>query len=173
MDTQIIAIQNVHGYVDVQGTVWLNAEDVARGLGFVEIKNGVEYVKWRRINDYLCEFDFSPEVARGSFIPENMVYLLAMKASNDTAKSFQLKLANEILPQIRKTGMYRVGDKVPQTFLEALKLAVQKEEERLALEQKYIEAEGRAKENQQVKHLYDTTVAKGKWYSAKSQKLSA
>ena len=31
------------------GVVYLNLEDVARGLGFTQVKNGVEYVRWERI----------------------------------------------------------------------------------------------------------------------------
>ena len=91
------------------GMIYLNIEDVARGLGFTQKKNGVEYVKWERVNSYLAEYNFSPLVGNGEntrFIPENIFYLLAMKASNEAAKTFQLKIANEILPTIRKHGMY-------------------------------------------------------------------
>ena len=106
MENQIVVIQNVRGYCDEQGTAWLNAEDVARGLGFTEEKNGVEYVKWRRVNEYLQGFGFSPQVAKDDFIPENMFYRLAMKANNEVAEVFQAKIADEILPAIRKTGSY-------------------------------------------------------------------
>jgi len=34
----------VHGYLDKTGTAWFNVEDIARGLGITQIKNGVEYV---------------------------------------------------------------------------------------------------------------------------------
>ncbi len=60
--TDIITIQNVHGY-EKGGTVYLNLEDTARGLGFIEIKDGVEYVRWRTVNAYLQSFGFSQEVA--------------------------------------------------------------------------------------------------------------
>ena len=100
------------------GMIYLNVEDVARGLGFVEVKinrvaksvdtsvdNHPTYIMWNRINRYLTDFDY-PSVKAGDFIPENIFYLLAMKASNEAAKTFQLKIANEILPTIRKHGMY-------------------------------------------------------------------
>ena len=55
----LIAINNVRGYLDpTTGTAYLNAEDIARGFGFVEEKGGIEYVKWRRVNAYLHEFGF-------------------------------------------------------------------------------------------------------------------
>lgn len=110
MDNQIVNINNVHGYLDKEtGMAYLNAEDVARGFGFTESKGGVEYVKWRRVKAYLREFGFSPDVAKGSFLPENMVYRLGFKASNEVAQKFQALLADEILPSIRKNGGYIAG----------------------------------------------------------------
>lgn len=42
----LMTIENVKGFLDSKtGTAYLNAEDVARGFGFVEEKGGVEYVK--------------------------------------------------------------------------------------------------------------------------------
>ena len=117
---EIITVQNVRGYIDAEGTAWLNVEDVARGLGFVMIRkervtaDGDNYsaVRWDRVNGYLQEFGYDKEVGKDDFIPENMFYLLAMKASNEVAKKFQLKIANEILPAIRKTGSYSVRPNV-------------------------------------------------------------
>ena len=104
----IMTISNVRGYIAKDGNAWLNAEDVARGWGFVDEKNGVEYIRWNRINSYLKEFGFSPQVAKDDFLPENMVYRLGFKANNERAQAFQAKLADEILPSIRKTGSYTV-----------------------------------------------------------------
>ena len=103
MANDIVNVSNVNGYVDERGTVWLNAEDVARGLGFVQIKNGVEYVRWERVNGYLKEYGFP---TCGEYLPENMFYRLAMKASNAAAQKFQAKVADEILPAIRQHGLY-------------------------------------------------------------------
>ena len=112
MNTEIITVQNVRGYIDSQGTAHLNAEDVARGLGFTQtqIKGDKEYtsIRWETVNRYLEEFGFPNKLGKDSYIPEQIFYLLAMKASNETAKAFQLKIATEILPQIRKTGTYSI-----------------------------------------------------------------
>lgn len=59
MSMEIITIENVHCYVDINNVAWINAEDVARGLGFAQTKNDVEYVRWERVNGYLREFRFS------------------------------------------------------------------------------------------------------------------
>lgn len=106
MSNEVMTIQDVRCYLGANGTAYLDAEAVARGLGFTQTKNGVEYVKWERVNGYLKEFGFSPQVGKGDFIPENMFYRLAMKASNAAAQKFQAKVADEILPSIRKTGAY-------------------------------------------------------------------
>ena len=68
------------------GTAYLNAEDVARGFGFTRGKNGVEYVMWDRVNRYLAEFGFSALVRKSDYLPENMVYRLGFKASNEVAQ---------------------------------------------------------------------------------------
>ena len=54
----------------------------------------------------MASFDFPQKVGEKDFIPENVFYRLAMKASNEAAKKFQAKVADEILPAIRKTGVY-------------------------------------------------------------------
>lgn len=106
--SNIIKIGGVRGFIDENGVAQLNAEDVARGWGFTEPKNGKEYVRWRTVNGYLREFGFSQDVAKDDFLPENMVYRLGFKANNETAQAFQAKLADEILPTIRKTGSYSI-----------------------------------------------------------------
>ena len=119
---QIVEVEGVRGYIAPNGVAWLNVEHVARGLGFVEVmKDRVgaadfcgnyptaipTAIRWRTINAILAEFDYPP-VHSGDFIPENIFYLLAMKANNKTAKEFQLKVANKILPSIRQHGFYSV-----------------------------------------------------------------
>ncbi|WP_311078847.1 hypothetical protein [Paenibacillus polymyxa] len=54
----------------------------------------------------MLEFGFSQLVGKEDFIPVNIFYRLAMKAKNDVAEAFQAKVADEILPSIRKTGGY-------------------------------------------------------------------
>lgn len=106
---ELMTIQGVRGFIDNNGTAQLNLEDVSRGLGFVETKG--DYIRWQRVDSYLKELGFSTcgENIRPEFIPENIFYRLAMKAKNETAETFQAKVADEILPSIRKTGGYYAG----------------------------------------------------------------
>ena len=128
----IIEIGGVRGFIDENGVAQLNAEDVARGWGFTEPKNGKEYVRWRTVNGYLREFGFSQDVAKDDFIPENMVYRLGFKASNETAQVFQAKLADEILPTIRKTGSYNAKPMSQLDILVESAKALQAHERELA-----------------------------------------
>ena len=108
MGNVIVSSNGVDCY-EQDGTVYLRLENVARGLGITEEKNGVEYVMWRRVNVYLKDMGFSTEVSKDTFIPENIFYRLAMKAKNETAERFQALVADEIIPSIRKTGFYSTG----------------------------------------------------------------
>lgn len=103
---EIVNLYGVRGYVDENGTVQLNLEDVSRGLGFTDNSKGTEYIRWNVVRQYLCDIGFSQKVAKDMFVPENTFYRLAMKARNEAAESFQTKVADEILPAIRKHGIY-------------------------------------------------------------------
>lgn len=141
---EILNINNVHGYLDKEtGTAYLNAEDVARGFGFVESKGRVEYVRWRTVNRYLKEFGFSQDVAKDDFLPENMVYRLGFKASNEAAQKFQAVLADEVLPAIRKHGAYMTPEKIEEALLNPdtlIKLATELKAEREARKHAELEA---------------------------------
>ena len=105
---QELKVMNINGIecYEKNGTAYLKLETVARGLGFTETKNEKEYVMWRRVDAYLNELDFGTSAERPEFIPENIFYRLAMKAKNEVAERFQAKVADEIIPSIRKHGIY-------------------------------------------------------------------
>ena len=88
----------------------MNLEAVARGLGFTyqATNSGNEVVRWNRIKEYLISFGVatSGDGRLPEYIPENIFYRLAMKAKNAVAEKFQALVADEIIPQIRKTGSY-------------------------------------------------------------------
>ncbi len=117
---EILDINNIHGYLDEEsGTAYLNAEDVARGFGLTTVaRSGNVVVRWARVNNYLHEFGFSPIVGKDDFLPENMVYRLGFKASNEAAQRFQAVLADEVIPAIRKHGAYMTGDALKKAITE-------------------------------------------------------
>lgn len=152
MRNELMTINNVRGYLDDNNTAWLNAEDVARGLGITEkSKSGNTVVMWRRVRQYLKDLKVIDTSADGvgkenlpEFIPENIFYRLCMKANNEVAREFQSNVCDNILPQIRKTGMYltdnifdmmmRNPEKIGEILIEYGR--TRKENEQLKLENK-------------------------------------
>lgn len=108
-------IMNICGVdcYEKDGTAYLKLETVARGLGFTktETKKGVQYttIRWDRVFGFLEEFGFDHKWGKDAFIPENIFYRLAMKAKNAVAEAFQAKIADEVVPSIRKHGGYIAG----------------------------------------------------------------
>ncbi len=99
---------------ELDGTVYLKLETVARGLGFTTVaRSGNECVRWNTVHKYLENLGVATS-CNGSdyqeccpdFIPENIFYRLAMKAKNEVAERFQAKVADDIIPTIRRTGQY-------------------------------------------------------------------
>ena len=131
----IQVIQGIEGY-EKDGVVYLRLETVARGLGFTTIAaSGNEVIRWNTVFKYLCDL----EVVAGScnadensyqarcpeYIPENIFYRLAMKARNEVAEAFQSKVADEIIPTLRRTGSYSIhkdNPALPSGVLEGAKL---------------------------------------------------
>ena len=122
-----ITVSGVTGYIDENGTAQLKLDDVARGLGFITVAtSGNECVRWNTVYGYLADLGVATscndrilnyQALCPNYIPENIFYRLAMKAKNETAEEFQGKVADEILPAIRKTGTYSAK---PMTQIEML-----------------------------------------------------
>ncbi len=115
-ELQILNIGGIDCY-EKNGTAYLKLENVSRGLGFTQEKNGAIYVRWDRVDDYLSELGFPHKWGRDEFIPENVFYRLAMKAKNEVAERFQAKVADEIIPSIRKTGGYGFKPMSPEEMM--------------------------------------------------------
>lgn len=135
-------IMNINGIecFEKDGVAYLKLETVARGLGFVDNSKGAEYVRWNSVRQYLSEIGFSQEVAKDSFIPENVFYRLAMKAKNEAAETFQAKIADEVIPSIRKHGAYMTPETLeaailnPDTMIRLCTALKDEQDKRKALE---------------------------------------
>ena len=108
LELEVRAIKNDDGSISV------NAEDTAKGFGWIktEFKGTKKYtsIRWETLNNYCKEFGFDNKLAKDDYIPESLFYLLGMKANNDIAKNFQMWLATEVLPSMRKYGMYATDE---------------------------------------------------------------
>ena len=138
-ELEIMTIKGIDCY-EKDGVVYLDLEACARGLGFTQEKNGVEYVKWERVESYLAEIGFPHKWGKGDFIPENIFYRLAMKAKNAVAEAFQAKIADDVIPSIRRHGAYMTPDTLdrmitsPEFGIKLLTALKDEQEKRKALE---------------------------------------
>lgn len=132
------------------GVAYLKLETVAKGLGFTQEKNGVEYIRWETVNGFLASLGFPNKLGKDDFIPENIFYRLAMKAKNEAAEAFQAKVADEIIPSIRKTGSYSVVNR--ESLSPTLQMLYMLADNSAAMEME------QKKQAEQIKAL-DTTVS--------------
>lgn len=96
------------------GVAYLRLENVARGFGFTRIAaSGNKVIMWSRVEKYLEDLGVHT-CAHEDFIPENIFYRLAMKAKNETAEKFQALVADEIIPSIRKNGIYATDNVIDE-----------------------------------------------------------
>ena len=137
---EVLNVSGIDCY-EKDGTVYLKLEDVARGLGFTTVaKSGNECVRWARVEEYLKEFGFPNKLGKDDFIPENIFYRLAMKAKNEVAEAFQAKVADEVIPSIRKHGAYMTEDTLdrminsPEFGIKLLTALKEEKDKRKALE---------------------------------------
>lgn len=108
---EIMNISGIECY-EKEGVAYLKLETCARGLGFTEkAASGNETIRWRTVRQHLESLGIatSCDGKLPDFIPENIFYRLAMKAKNEAAEAFQAKIADEVIPSIRKTGGYIAG----------------------------------------------------------------
>lgn len=151
MNDIIKTFGGVRGY-EKNDVVYLHIEDVARGLGITSTtsKDGTIYtnIRWSRVDELLGGLNFLPQVAENGnphdyYIPENIFYRLCMKARNEVAEAFQAKVADEIIPSIRKNGVYATDNFIQKSIedpdwaismLQQLKF--EREQKQLALQQR-------------------------------------
>ena len=131
---------------EVGGHVYFEAEAAAIGLGISRKVNGKDYPRWERVNNYLCPLvgkvsQQVQQVGKGVWITETQFYKLAFKASNDVAEKFQDWVASEVLPSIRKHGMFATEKAIdqmladPDSMIKVLTELKKERESRLIAEQ--------------------------------------
>ena len=138
-ELQILNVDGIECY-EKDGTAYLKLETVARGLGFTFIaKSGNEVVRWNTVYGYLKDLGVATSCNGASyqddcpdFIPENIFYRLAMKAKNEVAEKFQAKVADEIIPSIRKTGRYGFNPMTPEEMMRVQLGMIDGHEERIS-----------------------------------------
>lgn len=159
---EIMNICGVDCY-EKDGTAYLRLDTVARGLGFTKkADSGNEVVNWTRVRGYLSDLGVVQKCTTGDFIPENIFYRLAMKAKNAAAEAFQAKIADEVIPSIRKHGAYMTEETIdkilsdPDTIIRLATDLKAEREKRKALEAENEQQRQTIKDFEPIKQYVDT-----------------
>ena len=112
------------------GEVLFCGADVAKALGYANSRKAlIDHCKGVTKRDTLT----TGGMQQLSFIPEGDVYRLVVHSRLETAVRFERWVFDEVLPTLRKTGMYAM---LPQDYPSALRALADSVEERLRLETK-------------------------------------
>lgn len=138
--------------VDIDGKVYFVANDVAKALGYSVPKDAVtRHCKGALKQRYLTEGG-EQEI---KVIPEGDIYRLVIKSQLPTAEKFERWVFDEVLPSIRKHGMYAEDEllgnpdlliSVAQKLKEERERNKRLEQEKKALEQETIEMDKKISE---------------------------
>ena len=134
---------NVKWFFDNDGELWFVAKEVAQELGY-SINGGM--TKY---------FAHVPEIWKGGnristpggmqemlCLKEQGLYFFLARSDKPLAVKYQMWIADEVMPSIRKTGMYATPAKIedilnnPDAFIQALQAYKIEREKRIALEAK-------------------------------------
>jgi prophage antirepressor-like protein len=115
--------------VEVNGEPWLVGKDVARALGYKDATKAAR----ERVDAEdrgVAKMDTPSGQQEMTIINESGVYSLVLGSKLPSAKKFKRWVTSEVLPSIRKNGMYLL----PKDYPSALRALADSEEQRMALE---------------------------------------
>ena len=131
-----------------EGMPWFVAADVCKAVGIhIRDKKGRLEVNMSNVKRLMSYDEFTPYQIRGSgpgivnIISESGLYKLLMRSDKPEARPFQDWITREVLPAIRKDGMYvmgeekvRTGEMTEEELVHKAMTLLQRKTERLALE---------------------------------------
>lgn len=115
--------------VEVDGEPWLVGKDVARALGYKDATKAAR----ERVDAEdrgVAKMDTPSGQQEMTIINESGLYSLVLGSKLPSAKKFKRWVTSEVLPSIRKNGMYLL----PKDYPSALRALADSEEQRMALE---------------------------------------
>ena len=114
--------------VEYEGKTYFVANDIAKALGYVETAKAI-----RTHCKGVSEMDIPSNggIQKMKIIPEGDIYRLVIKSQLPSAEKFESWVFDEVLPSIRKHGMYAVDDLInnPDLAIKAF-TALKEEKER-------------------------------------------
>ena len=110
---------------EINGKTYFSAKDVASALGYVE---PAKAMRTHCKNVVAVTFETAGGKQLVRFIPEGDVYRLIVKSKLPSAEKFEKWVFEEVLPSIRKHGLYAMDDLINNPDLAIKALTALKEE---------------------------------------------
>lgn len=101
--------------IEIEGEIWFVAADVAKALGYKIPKDAVRQ-HCRERGAVKHRLPTSSGVQEMTLINEPNVYRLIVKSQLQSAERFEQWLFEEVVPSIRKTGSYNIGQQKTTIF---------------------------------------------------------
>ena len=108
---------------DKNNIVWFRAKDVCSILGYKEPANAIQYwvqnedkIDWKLLKSMVGKIPSIKITYQTVFINESGVNSLVLNSKKPNAKKFQHWVTAEVLPQIRKHGIYQHKEHIPSAL---------------------------------------------------------
>ena len=95
--------------VIIEGEPWFVANDIGKALGYADPRTGAK----KLVDDedkLVVPLDSAGQTRQMTVINESGLYAMIFGSTLDTAKTFKRWVTSEVLPQIRKTGSYKMDE---------------------------------------------------------------
>lgn len=128
--------------VMIDGEPWFVAADLAKILGYRDASNAVRNLRdaWKGAH----EMSTPGGLQELTIVSEPGVYRLIMRSNLPAAERFQDWLAEEVIPQIRKTGRYGVQKELSRVEFAEMLLESEKAREKERVDRLLAEAQNKA-----------------------------
>lgn len=108
-------LSNTVRVVEIDGQPWFVAADVCKALRFPYVERGVFQYLGRLSSDEKQTHNLNMGSKKFTIISESGLYKLIMRSDKPEAREFQDWVTREVLPAIRKDGMYVAGEEKVKT----------------------------------------------------------
>jgi len=106
-------ILSIRSFTDINFDIWFVGKDIAKYLGYKKTENAItnhvdmedkmSFLEFKERNNILENID-----SRLILINESGLYSLTVSSKLESAKKFKRWITSEVIPSIRKTGMYKI-----------------------------------------------------------------
>lgn len=132
----------------ILGEPWFVAADLGFALGYRDAYNATRFLTAAEKGTH--QMSTPGGLQEVTVVSEAGLYRMIMRSNQPNAISFQLWIANEVLPDIRRTGRFEVTLSLPKSYAEALRELASTVEERDAAQARVVELEPDAARAQQT-----------------------